>query len=120
MRKVTINQTELLGILRENRDTHEREYNDAYAGYLTSCVESLEELVAEFKAKERETVQWTEFPQQSQVKDYDRVIRMLELSVDDEIELTSEEFANYVQDEWHWKDNWTISNSNYISKTRSI
>lgn len=118
MRKVTINQNELLVILRVNRDIHEADYKDAYAGYLETCVEALEEMLKEFKDGERETVQWTEFPPQSQVKDYDRVIRMLELSVDNEIELTADEFANFVQDDWHWKDNWTITNSNYISKTR--
>jgi hypothetical protein len=120
MRKVTIKQNELLEVLRENRETHKTEYDDAYAGYLETCKETLTELLEEFEAGERETVQWTEFPPQTQVKEYDRVIRMLELSVDSEIELTAEEFANYVQDEWHWKGQWELSNSNYITKTRSI
>ena len=120
MKKVTINQNELLAILRENRDTHEADYKDAYEGYLVTCGETLMRYLEEFKAGERETVQWTEFPPQSQVKDYDRVIRMLELSVDNEIELTADEFANYVQDDWAWKDNWLGSNSMYISKTRSM
>ncbi len=120
MKKVTINQKELLVILRENRDTHEADYKDAYEGYLETCEETLEDILADFKSGKLEIVQWTEFPPQSQVKDYDRVIRMLELSVDVEIELTSDEFANFVQDDWHWKDNWTISNSAYLSKTRGI
>ncbi len=120
MKKVTINQKDLLVILRENRDTHEADYKDAYEGYLETCVETLEKILQDFKAGLRETVQWTEFPPQSQVKDYDRVIRMLELSVDNEIELTADEFANYVQDDWNWKDNWTVSNSAYLTKTRGI
>ena len=120
MKKVTVKQDELLGILRENRETHKTDYEDAYKGYLETCGEKLMELLEEFKAGEREIVQWTEFPPQSQVKDYDRVIRMLELSVDSEIELAADEFANFVQDDWHWKDNWTISNSAYLTKTRGI
>lgn len=120
MKKVTINQNELLVILRENRDTHKTEYEDAYAGYLETCIEALEKILKEFKNGKCETVEWTEFPPLTQVKDYDRVIRMLELSVDNEIELTSDEFANFVQDDWYWKENWTLANSNYISKTRGI
>ena len=120
MKKVTVKQDTLLEILRENRETHKTDYEDAYKGYLETCGETLMKLLEEFNAGERETVQWTEYPPQSQVKDYDRVIRMLELSVDSEIELQADEFANFVQDDWHWKDNWLISNSNYITKTRSI
>lgn len=120
MKKVTVKQNELLEILRENRDKHEADYKDAYAGYLETCAETLENLLKEFKAGDRETVQWTEFPPQTQVKDYDRVIRMLELSVDSEIELAADEFANFVQDDWHWKDSWVMSNSAYIGKTRAL
>ncbi len=115
MKSVTIDKSELLIILEENRDTHEAEYIDAYEGYLKACVESLEMYLEKFKEENCEQVVWGEFPPQSQIKDYDRVIRMLELSVDGEIELTSEEFANYVQDDWHWKQNWTLSNSKYMS-----
>jgi len=119
MRKVTIKQDALLEILRENRDTHKTDYEDARKGYLETCAETLERYLAEFKAGERDTLHWSEIPPTSQVKDYDRVIRMLELSVDNEIELTSDEFANYVQDDWHWKGGWELTNSNYITKTRS-
>ena len=120
MKKVTVKQNVLLEILRENRDTHKADYEDAYAGYLETCKDSLEDLLEDFKSGKLEIVQWTEFPPQSQVKDYDRVIRMLELSVDSEIELAADEFANFVQDDWHWKENWTFTNSNYISKTRGV
>jgi len=120
MKQVTVKQNELLEILRENRETHKTDYEDAYAGYLETCAETLAEMLKGFKAGNLEIVQWTEFPPQSQVKDYDRVIRMLELSVDSEIELAADEFANFVQDDWHWKENWVLSNSNYLSKTRGI
>ena len=120
MRKVTVKQDQLLEILRENREKHKADYEDAYKGYLETCKEKLAELLVKFEQGEIETMQWREIPPQSQVKDYDRVIRMLELSVDDEIELTAEEFSNFVQDDWHWKESWTISNSNYMAKTRSV
>lgn len=120
MNKVTVKQDALLEILRENRTTHKADYEDAYKGYLETCKEKLEELLEEFNAGKRETVQWNQTQPKNQVKEYDRVIRMLELSVDDEIELTAEEFANYVQDDWHWKESWSLSNSHYITKTRGI
>lgn len=115
MRAVTINKGELLDILTVNREKHESEYKDAYEGYLKACLESLETYLKKFKAGECERVRWSEIPPHNQVKDYDRVIHMLTLSVDEVIELTSDEFANYVQDEWHWKENWALSNSKYMT-----
>ena len=38
---------------------------------------------------------------------------MLEMSVDDEIELTEEEFSNIILDDWNWKRNFARLNSNY-------
>ncbi len=49
-------------------------------------------------------------------KEYDRVIKMLEMSVDTQIELSSSEFQNYVMDDWAWSDNAKLSNSTYTAK----
>ena len=46
---------------------------------------------------------------------YARAIRMLELSVDTEIELELHDFDQLVQDEWQWKQAFTTSNSTYKS-----
>jgi hypothetical protein len=40
---------------------------------------------------------------------------MLEMSKEDTIELTQQEFSQYVQDDWHWKDQFLFSNMNYSS-----
>jgi hypothetical protein len=39
---------------------------------------------------------------------------MLEMSVDDIIVLTSQEFDCYVMDNWTWKQNVTVRNSSYL------
>lgn len=36
--------------------------------------------------------------------DYQRVIRMVDMSVEDVIELTAREFDQYIMDNWNWKD----------------
>ncbi len=113
MRTVTINKGELLDILTANRDKHEAEYKDAYEGYLKACLDSLESYLKRFKAGECEKVRWSETPPVDNTKDYNRVIHMLGLSVDEVIELTHEEFQNYVEDDWHWKESWRLSNSKY-------
>jgi hypothetical protein len=45
--------------------------------------------------------------------DYDRVLAMAEMSVDEEIELNADDFAMYVMDQWHWKQSFTETTSYY-------
>ena len=115
MRTVKVNKAELAKILEGNRAKHKDEYKDAFEGYVKTAIEKLEENLAKFKDGEITKLRWNEQPPTSNVKDYDRVIQMLEMSVDAEIELTSEEFQNFVQDDWHWKESWRLSNSKYMT-----
>jgi hypothetical protein len=39
-------------------------------------------------------------------KDYDQVIEMLKMSVDEELEIESDQFACYVMDDWDWKEDF--------------
>ena len=47
--------------------------------------------------------------------DYDTVIAMLEMCVDEVVEIDMQEFDNYVRDNWQWKANWSASNALYSS-----
>jgi hypothetical protein len=46
-------------------------------------------------------------------KEYDRVIKMLELSKGTFVHLDERAFAQYVCDEWEWKDDFITANSTY-------
>jgi hypothetical protein len=48
-----------------------------------------------------------------QTRDYDRVISMLEMSTEEEIELNHSDFAAYVLDDWAWKRQWVGTNAAY-------
>lgn len=50
---------------------------------------------------------------QDQTRDYDRAIRMMEMSQDEVVELEEHDFAQYVLDDWSWKRQFLLSNSNY-------
>src|SRR6185295_867061 len=53
---------------------------------------------------------------QSHEKAYDQIIRMMEMSVDEEITLTCSQFACFVMDDWDWKEQWSASNATYLGK----
>lgn len=47
--------------------------------------------------------------------DYSGTIRRLELSVDNELELNSNEFDSYIRNKWSWKDSFLSCNSGYVT-----
>lgn len=116
MKTVRVNKHELIELLKKNRNKHEQEYKEAFKGYIKISIEKLEESLEQFKAGKLTELKWREAPPRDNTKDYDRVLEMLKLSVDNEIELTNDEFSNYVQDDWSWKDSWLMSNTKYLSK----
>jgi hypothetical protein len=53
----------------------------------------------------------------NQVKDYDRVITMLEMSVDDTITLDAQAFDRYVMDNWDWSRFALATTTAYAAET---
>lgn len=126
MDKVRINKGELLDIVRSNLEKHQAEFEAAVSGYREKLTEELDKrltrlrdeglAVSDLDRQSRWSLQtlYQKFPApESHTEEYERVIRMLELSVDDEIELTASSFEQLVMDEWGWKGAFAATNSRY-------
>lgn len=113
METVKVKKQELLENLRDNREEHREIFLEALEGYHKAAIKILEERIEEAKGNKRVSLHFGLVVPQDQTKTYDRVIKMLEMSVDDEISLTQQEFANYVMDDWSWMDQFLTSNSTY-------
>jgi len=75
----------------------------AQEGYRKRVIQELNQALEDAKAGRQITTQIRLPAPEDHTADYDRVIRMLEMSVDDELEITSHEFDWYVMDNWQWK-----------------
>ena len=116
MRTIKVDKKELLSHLRANRTAHIVAFDEAMVGYRKELVTCLGQMLK--KAKNQEDVDhrvnivrptdFTEF--------YDNAITMLEWTVDEFIELDMNEFNQYIQDEWSWKQNFNLTNSLYAGK----
>lgn len=115
MQDVRVNRSQLLEQVKSNRDKHRDVFLKAQERYRVLVVEELDRMLADARAgkKIRRAVQLIE--PEDHTHDYDRVIRMLELSVDNEIKLSQAEFAQYVMDDWAWKHQWANSTLNYVA-----
>ncbi len=115
---VEVNKTDLVEKLTQNRETHITEHEEALAGWRTkmtaACMETSQKAdKSELKDFPRKLSKLMDVPP-THVKDYDRVIQMLEMHTEDTITLNALDFSRYVQDEWDWKERFTASNSSYL------
>lgn len=114
MNKITVNKSELLDALRQNRKEHRATFERALEGYRKEVIRLLENAIEDAKAGRRVQRHINIVEPIDQTSDYDRVIRMLQMSVDEKVELTEQQFAQYVMDDWSWKQQFTASTSQYI------
>lgn len=121
MRSVKVNKAELLTKLRENRAGHRAIFEEALDGYHKKVIKLLQKHIDRARKNKREQVYVSiPFPQ-DHTDDYDTIIAMIEMSIEDTVELDQREFANYVLDEWSWKQEFLTSNSMYsASATRAL
>jgi hypothetical protein len=113
MSKVTVKKAELLAAIRKNRDTHNTTFLSAQEGYRAQAIEELDRMLKDAREgkKIRRSVELVE--PEEHTRDYDRVIRMLEMSTAEEIMITEKQFSQYVLDEWGWMRAFAQSTSRY-------
>jgi hypothetical protein len=104
-----------LSVLQENRGKHKQVVNEAITKYREEAIKQLDEMIAEAKAGKRIRRELTLIEPVDQTREYDSAIKMLEMSVDDEITLDSHSFRTLVLDQWQWKAQFSVSNSAYVS-----
>lgn len=118
MNNVKVNVQQLLTILKKNRDSHRKIFLEAQEGYRKLAIKELDKTLKDARDGKKFARMLSLVAPQDMTKEYDTAIGMLEMSVDKDIVITYNQYQNFVQDEWHWKENFLLSNSTY-SKTAS-
>lgn len=115
MERVKINRLKLLKAVRKNRTEHVALHSLAMKAYRKESIVKLGQMLDDAKAGKEITHHTGLVEPRSHTEDYDRIIRMLEMSLEKSITLTSEEFSSYVMDNWGWKGQFLAVNSSYLS-----
>jgi len=111
MEQVNVKKPDLLKILKTNRTKHRAEFEQACEDYRVALIGILDEKLKDAKSGKQVAHAISLSMPTDQTKDYDRAIKMLEMSTDKIISLHEHEFAQLVQDEWQWKNQFSTSNS---------
>jgi hypothetical protein len=114
--EVRMSKARLTERIKKNRDGHRAEYDEAMKGYRAALIEWFNEQRDLAVAGKEFAAAWEEPKPKDHTADYDAVLDMLDLSLDDEIILSSNQFRNYVRDEWGWMAETKASFSTYSGK----
>lgn len=105
----------LLGYIRSNREKHVRDHDTAVALYRKRAEVELQRKLTQ--VKEGQKFSLSNWPgllvPRSYAKEYDQVIGLLDLTLEDVIEITPADYRQYVLDEWAWKPGFSSMVKNY-------
>lgn len=117
MEIIKVKKSELLDVLRANRTRHRSVVEAAMKTYRAEAIKQLDHMLADAKQGKRIRRTVTLIEPMDQTKDYDRVIRMIEMSVEEEIALSEKDFRMYVMDDWSWKAQFASSARGYLARS---
>ena len=109
MKQVTVETKWLIEQVVANQAAHEEKFKRALEGYRKRVTKLVQDLLADVEQGNIGRVYICETPPTNHKRDYKRVVAMLMASVDEDVTLSADEFSSYVQDDWHWKQEWNTS-----------
>ena len=115
MQTITVNKQELLDRLHENRDKHRQVFEVALEEYRKEALSRLEYRVEALKTGKFPDLYIGLQAPSDHTRDYDRVIKMVEMHQDATFQLTEADFSSYVMDDWDWKRQWVTTTSHYAA-----
>lgn len=116
---------DLLAKLHANLELHKKDYEEAKKGYRKEYIKRLESALTQAGVNGKDLAVGEPpihptsglNPPESHEDDYLQAIAMLEVrNQDDEIELGWDQFRQFYQDNWDWKDQFIASNSMYTGR----
>lgn len=117
--EVRVKKDDLEEIVKKNAAEHRAIFEEALDGWQKAVTAALEEAVADAKAGKGYKIHLGLQKPEDHSKEYNQVLKMLEMSQDEELELNSHEFSCYVMDEWGWQAAFLMSSSSYGSSSAS-
>lgn len=119
MKTIKVPKEQLVRQIEENMLTHREEFEKAWDGYRAKYVKNIENILDAAKDSKRgaELVHFINLTApQDHTEDYERALKMLEWDTEQMVELSQQEFTQYVQDNWGWKEQFRTTNSMYTEQ----
>ena len=120
MHEVTVNRTRLLGTIKENKDKHIADYEEAIEGWKEQWAAKLNKHCHEMNAGngywDKKAGNCFLSKPVEHIQDYDQAIAMLDMEVNVEIVVSAEDIKHFVRDEWCWSEGFHTIVSGYSNR----
>lgn len=119
-RSVNVSRIDLIAALKEGREKHAAEYEQAKVDCQEAAVKFLTEALQRASVGDLGDIVFRLQKPERHVDDYDEVIAMMSHSVDETISLDSQSFRAYFMGEWDWKRGFDLASaslSGYLGKS---
>ena len=114
-RTIKLKKDKLIEKIKENKENHIKEYERAIIAYREEALKQLEQLKNEVTEGKLDISLNLIIPVNNS-ENYDKIIEMFEWEVEKEVELSQNEFVEYVQDETNFALEARLSNSAYFNR----
>lgn len=116
MKSICMDKSELVKIVTANRNKHEENYKKAVKVYTEEAIEMFEGKIKDFKSGKIDKPHIKISVPESHLEDYNLCLKMLNSEIDDRVVLDTQDYKNYVLDEWHWSNSFESNTISYSSK----
>lgn len=114
-RSVNVNRLDLIEAIKRGKDLHLQAYAEAQSDYQINVSVFLTEAVRRVSLGDFTQVKIPFDPPVLRSAEYDEVIEMMEVSVDETINLDAESYKAYYKNEWPWTRSFLESAQMYKS-----
>lgn len=112
-RKITVDKAELIAKIKENKAAHIIAYDKAVEAYKVVAIKQLKAQIKEVNAGSLKARLDLTTPVNN-IDNYDKIIDMFKWEQNDKVELSQDEFNEYVQDETEISRHAMMSNTMYL------
>jgi|18_taG_2_1085343.scaffolds.fasta_scaffold58069_2 hypothetical protein len=113
LKTISVDKHKMLDTIKKNMDQHLVAYKEAMLGFEKHYKSVLEDMINRFEF-DNEIKSHVSFDiPKSHEEDYKSIIEMLEMSVDDVVYVTYDQFQRYVRDNWEWKKDFLMLSAKY-------
>ncbi len=113
-RTIKIKKNDLIVQIEENKMAHIEEYDLAVIAYKKEALKQLKKLITKVESGEIDNIRLDLTKPVDNRENYDKVIEMFIWEVEDFVELSQDEFKEYVQDETSNSQSAKFSNTMYL------
>lgn len=117
MQSTKVNIKKLIEKLRANRESHRKTFAEARAQYVLEATQLLADRYNDASRTGKIDLDFSSLIQPvSYVSNYDLILSMLEMSIEEDVVLSQSDFNRYVMDNWEWKHSFETSTMGYLGK----